>query len=467
MRMHDDDLTDADLRLVELLSSAPVHDVILDGIVGGFGVEQASEVLARPDWLAYLRTVVAEVAPGRGWLAAATEDGEVGRLNRELLHQAMDVRAPFEAAPRLRVRRDATLTRVTPPWPQPTSADQTSTLRLTGGHATWSIDNLELPPALRFPPQAQPGWVEDLYDQGTAAAIEQGSDSVRVPPLTGEPHPLGRLALGAWLLRWHPGTADPAHPFDEELLRAELGTIAWRHADLLGSTQPARDWLDGTGEALTELARRAGSWSGWRRRLADEVLREARAAQREFAPVASPIRLPMRPSRRVLDGGLALVAGDVSDGSRVGHFAVDPRLVPPRSVEWSESAGLWEITDEGAGPQLHLLVGAGDRPVPGLDVTLELDGEVFRLRLDHGEDGYELSRALRFVPVEVHADVGHPDFPGPVRTAAEVAATHSTVSWIVDERRELFREIDGVGSDAPDLLARPFVAELTAWDPGL
>lgn len=484
--MHDEDTPTPEDDLLSLLSSAPLHDDVLDGFVDGFGEEAAREILNSEDKLDYLREIALGVAPGAGWTEAATTTDEAGRLNLELLCIALEARVRAYPAATLTIESSGGKRSVTPSPIADVPDDLVAPVQLSDGLVRFAVEDLGLPPAISFSSAKLPAWASDLLGEyATETLTETGAVSELL--LEGEADLAARYALGLWLYRWHPGTGDPAHPFDEALSRLELGALAWQLAEDFGTADQARQWLDGAGPAILRLAQRSLTWLGWRRLLADRVLMEASSAYVSALPDASDAGEVQRlhqiltnqdlQARQLFDGSLtpedfavhqpreaALVAGEgVAVQIDGGASNYDPQRVPPRSV-MAGGAVSWQVIRNGENLELQVLVQAGENPVEELLATVICDDEPEQqLRLKYQSGAYSGAAEIPWPPEHIELHIHHASYPGEFRTESERAATLQAIEAFVYSRREIFGDAATRSSPVEGLLERPFLCELAAW----
>ncbi len=472
--MADDEFLLSDLDVLSLLQDAAAADDIVTEIREGFTAERALLFLESTTGFEDLADLVRYVAPGPGWRKVASRPDETGRLNRELLAWADLVRAhPLDTH---LVEWDADRTRAY----GRASSDPVAaaSIELPGGTATWDCATFDTVSSVDFVGPS-PVWLPDVIGPGAAAALDRGAESLEVG-YGRDTEPLSRYALGAWLHRWHPGTGVPDQPFAADLLRIEVGTLAWQLEEILGSAGPAAVWLDGQGSQILALGSRIRAWTGWRRNLADGVLKDACAAYVDVwpdGPDAAGVRQLGESLARVdaeaelLDCdalselGLALVAGDRSDDEviRRGLGTVDPVQVPPRSIHADAPNVVWKIVRRDDEVELDIMVAAGEQPVPSLDATVLVDRARHVVDLVADGRGYRATITLDEDPDEVTVHVHAPGFPGPFRTSDEVEASRRLIGAVLTARRTIFDSIatdDGSLRGASDA---PFLAELVCW----
>lgn len=474
-----DEFTDSEFQLLTLLRNAAPADALVTEMLDGFSAERAALFLESPEHFASLADLMPFIAPGRGWYRAAAEPGETGRLNRKLLRRAERLR-PETSETHVVTRRGAHTQIAARRRPQDAAAY--AVVDLPGGEARWDCAELAEVAAVDFD-GTPPGWLVGLIGADAAAAVAAGADVVEVDE--GEDAGgLARYAFACWLFRRHPGTGDPWRPFAEDVLRIELGTLAWQAAPMLGSTRSAAEWLDGAGLAVLALHARIQSWTGWRRAAADDVVREACEAYLgtwPSAPDAGGVRT-LRGALATEDAvvalfepdspaslGLALVAGHDSDGGEVvlgGEATVDPDLVPPRSVFAQTPNVRWEVL-EGDDVMLTVAVAAGDAPVAALAATVIVDGSTHVLDLPREGRRYRAVLALAVAPWDVRVHVHERGAAGPFRDPEGVTVALDAVDVVLSARRtvyDLLASDDGLPRFSPDA---PFLAELMCWRPEL
>lgn len=488
--MHDEDTpTPHDDPLLSQLAGVPLHEDILDGFTDGFGEAVARGILDSPERLDYLRTLAIGVMPGPGWIRAATERTDAGGLNLELLHAAMAARG--EALPRaeLSLIAEGDGGTISPSWAADHPDDLLAEVSLAGGRAIFAADDLRLPAAVRFT-SVVPPWVTQLLGEHVVATLAAGEP---IPELLlgDEAHPVARYALGLWLYRWHPGTGEPERPFDDALLRVELGTLARQQAENFGVAEPGRNWLRDGGAAILRLAHRSESWSGWRRRIADQLLLDASRAYMDSLPeeTDTPRIRRLHDSLALQDYEVraALVAELAPEGFAVqparepaltagasgqtqvgaGFLGFDPRRVPPRSVSSAQRPVSWRAVEGDDAVEVQVIVAAGEAPVDSLNATVICDEQHHELSLPLRDGAYRGALVAEEPPYQVEIELHHPDFPGPHRPAAAQRITRQAIQDFVTARRRLFHDSGLPGIAIEELPERPFLAELVAWNPEL
>lgn len=488
--MHDEDPPTPHDPLLSQLAGAPLYEDILDGFTDGFGEAVARGILDSPERLEYLRTIAIGVMPGAGWIRGATERTDAGGLNLELLHVAMAARG--EALPRaeLSLVADADGGSISPSWVADHPDDLLAEVSLAGGRAIFAADDLRLPAAVRLTSTDPPQWVTQLLGEHVVATLAAG-EPIPELLLDDEAHPVARYALGLWLYRWHPGTGEPERPFDDALLRVELGTLARQQAENFDLAEPGRNWLRDGGAAILKLAHRSESWSGWRRRIADQLLFDASGAYVDSLPeetdtpqirrLHDSLALQDREARVALAVELApegfavqparepaLTAGTSGQAQvGAGFLGFDPRRVPPRSVSSAQQPVSWRAVEGDEAVEVQVIVAAGEAPVDSLNATVICDGQHHELSLPLRAGAYRATLVAEEPPYHVEIELHHPDFPGPHRPAAEQRITRWAIQDFVTARRGLFHEPGLPGVAVEELPERPFLAELVAWDPEL
>ena len=467
--MTDNELTSQDVAFLELLASPPTVDLVLDDILNGFSVERAREVLDSPEKLNHLLTIVAQVAPGLGWKLASSGTTEASRLNAQLLFAALQHRAETADIDTPLVTQLDELTTIVPGRLAAADRALLAHVALPDGDLWWDPLNLDEPPIVAYQGDA-PRWVAEVGPQSAGQ------------------HPLGRYALGRWLFRWHPGTGQHHNPFDEPLLRLELGVLAWQNASHLGSTEAATHWLRDSGTTLLMLVNRVQHWTGWRRELADDLLAPAADAYLATQPDSGPAaairdladRLRHAETLVQLSGidqlrpadfsatpeaaELALVAGESSNQVIAqGLVTIDPRCVPPRSIARRQMQAMWEVVD-GPHPELHVLVVAGETPVEMLQAQLVADGVESVLELRRTGSLYSGNVQLEQLPDRLDVQIVHPEHGRDSRPANQREDFIADIESIIETRQEIYLDLTDLSVDCTVLVDRPFLAELVAWD---
>ncbi|SHJ61306.1 hypothetical protein SAMN02745244_02890 [Tessaracoccus bendigoensis DSM 12906] len=86
--MTDETLSPQDQQLLTVLKRGAADLWLVDGVEAGFDEEQARAVLASPTLMETLAEIGGDIEAGPGFVQAAIEQSERGRLNRRLLRQA-------------------------------------------------------------------------------------------------------------------------------------------------------------------------------------------------------------------------------------------------------------------------------------------------------------------------------------------------------------------------------------------
>lgn len=476
------EFSDSDLELVRLLRESAAADELVSEVRGGFSPERAALFLESPEKFAELADLVSNLAPGAGWFLASATRSERGRLNLRLLDRVLRLR-PTPDDHRFRIERRNGTTRLT----VKTSPDEPASgaeIRLPAGRAIWSSTDLDAPPEIEFSGQT-PVWLADLIGEASAEAVASGADAVDVDEGP-EISVLSRYALGLWLHRWHPGgTSEQASPFDESLLRVELGALASQAAPSSGASDQAAEWLNGTGLHILALADRIQSWTGWRRVLADSVLTAASRAYAAAFPRAPETEM-IRALSQALERGdaeaaeladefaefatqdlpepkQAMLAGQPGQSRVSGVTTVDPLLVPPRSVSALAPNVIWELVDQDGVTGLQVTVAPGDTPVSCLEATVMFDDQSQTIRLPHEAAGYRGILETPAEPPDTEVYVHDVGVPGPFRGPEAVQATRAWIEALLEARRDVLGSVevdDGLALVDPE---RPFLAELVDW----
>lgn len=484
--MQSDDISPDDLSLLLLLKGSADAERLAGEVEGGFDADRARQFLESDEQWALLQGFVTHVAPGVGWYLAAASSDERGRHNRDLLNRALSVRGADDDAEEAHyaVHRDGGLIELRPSWldAHDDVPDVLATLKLPDGWATWDPGRLASPPAIRTATADAP-WLPGLLTEQATADLRAGARTVETDPWE-EPSPLGRYALGLWLQRWHPGARDRRFPFDEGLLRLELGTEAWLQETTLGSTAEASRLLQGTATHVVAAHHRIQAWSGWRRVLADDLLRHAcdafvsTQAHDDQLPIVRAVRqsllaedaqveeafpedwLPAQPEPE-----LATVAGEAAAGG--GRATVDPLLVPARSVapDMPNVSWLVEVGDERI--SIHVTVAAGNSPVESLRATVVADGQQVVVELPREGAEYRGQGTLPFLPEEVAVQVHGGEAPVSFRDQRSIRRTCAWIDAVTRSRRDTYEIVPALGEELLLDAARPYLAELAAWRPGL
>lgn len=470
--MTDNEFPVSDLEVFRLLADGAAADELASEIEDGFSADRARLFLDSAERFEDLADLVYYVEPGSGWYRAAAQPDELGTLNRRLLTRALEVRHN-DPDDLYQVTRSEGWTRLAQRhgW---LDVAETTSVTLPGGTATWASRGAGLPSAVEYS-GAQPGWLEDLLGAECAAALSDGAGALS-PDETRTGDLLSRYALGLWLERWHPG-GTVSHAFPEGLLRLELGTVAWRAAEALGSTAEARRWLADGGDEIVALAGLLHTWSGWPRALAAAVLDDAALAYVDLFPDASDaarvrgivdglgeagsdVIAPRPPARRAL----ALVAGvTLAYGDQAEEFAVDPAQVPARSVSAAARNALVEIVEGASGTQIRVSVAQGQQPVPALAATLVVDGDSHVIALPLSAGGYEGVFDGADEPHSVDVHVHEPGRSGPFRGADAIEETLRYIDAVLAARRAVYEDLDDDGEGLRGLPSVPFLAEIAGW----
>lgn len=424
--------------------------------------------------LEILRLLAASPAPGGDWLLAAGQPGEVGRANRRVLLRAMRAyhQGPYN---RYWITRIGDTTRLARTQGALDLAEST-TVDLPGGAASWASRDNDGPSGVEYV-GAAPTWLRELLGGAVVERLSRGTEEFFADE-TLAAELLGRYALGLWLHRWHP-SGPRRQPFAEGALRVELGVLAWRASDLLGSTSAATEWLRGTADEIVALALRVHSWTGWRRALADGVLQDACQAYLALfpsTPEADEIRRLAEAIRDTADlapfwatlapltrDDLALVASTISLGDQAVEFAVDAAAVPPRSVSASRMNAVVEVADGERATEIRILVSPGDQPVAGLAATLIVDGERHTIELPRWEGGYVGVLEMFSEPGRIEIHVHELGYAGPLRSPVAVQTTREYIDAVLSARQATYDAISGEGEEIRGLSSVPFVAEILGW----
>ena len=308
--MTDENILDADVELFrKLFRPAPAEAAGLDELADGFTEPRARRILGDPELLDHLKALAGRVEPGDGWMSQAS--GEAAPASRELLGVALTER-PGDLIPVI-ITRDDDGVLLTPEPIADMKADQLAAVELPGGFVAWSPQDLGLAPLVRFSGPGIPGWVEFVAGARAVEDLRANRSRTGWDSLVVGPHPLSRYALGCWLERHRP-TDIP-----EDVLRAELGALAFEFAGLLGGTDVARRWLFPLGATLVRLhdeIRKLGEREEALARAGVASATEAYLATCGDAPEAADVArakagetLPSPPVREEL----ALAAGDLLD----------------------------------------------------------------------------------------------------------------------------------------------------------
>lgn len=308
--MTDENILDADVELFrKLFRPAPAEAAGLDELADGFTEPRARRILGDPELLDHLKALAGRVEPGDGWMSQAA--GEAAPASRELLGVALTER-PGDLIPVI-ITRDDDGVLLTPEPLADVKADQLAAVELPGGFVAWSPQDLGLAPLVRFSGPGIPDWVEFVAGARIVEDLRANRSRTGWDPLVVGPHPLSRYALGCWLERHRP-TDIP-----EDVLRAELGALAFEFAGLLGGTDAARCWLFPLGATLVRLhdeIRKLGEREEALARAGVASATEAYLATCGDAPEAADVArakagetLPSPPVREEF----ALAAGDLLD----------------------------------------------------------------------------------------------------------------------------------------------------------
>ena len=308
--MTDENILDADVELFrKLFRPAPAEAAGLDELADGFTESRARRILGDPELLAHFKTLAAHVEPGDGWMSQAS--GEAAPASRELLGVALTERSG-DLIPVI-ITRDDDGVLLTPEPIADMKADQLAAVELPGGFVAWPPQDLGLAPLVRFSGPGIPGWVEFVAGARAVEDLRANRPRTGWDSLVVGPHPLSRYALGCWLERHRP-TDIP-----EDVLRAELGALAFEFAGLLGGTDAARCWLFPLGATLVRLhdeIRKLGEREEALARAGVASATEAYLATCGDAPEAADVArtkagetLPSPPVREEF----ALAAGDLLD----------------------------------------------------------------------------------------------------------------------------------------------------------
>lgn len=483
--MQSDDISPDDLSLLLLLAGSADAERLAREVEGGFNAERARQFLDSDDQWAQLQGFVTHVAPGTGWYLAASSNDETGRLNRALLNRVLAVRGPDGSdEPEYAVGRQGGLIELRPSWldSHDDVPEVLATVQLPDGEVTWDPGRLASPPVIRAKTADAP-WLPSLLTAPAVADVRAGAGRVEADPWE-ETLPLSRYAFGRWLLRWHPGSEDQRYPLDEGLLRLEVGTEAWGQASTLGSTSEAARLLQGSAPTLRAVQERVRAWTGWRRVLADHLLRQAcdayvstqpddaqlrtveavRDALREQDRLVSDLRneewLPAYPEPE-----LAVAAGEGTEGG--GRATVDPLLVPARSVAPDMPNVSWQVEVADERISIKVVVPVGNSPVDRLLATVVADGELVTAHLRRDGHRYRGEATLPFLAEEVSVHVHGDRAPGSFRDQASIRRTCAWIDAVVRSRRDTYQGVPVLGDELVLDAARPYLAELAAWRPGL
>lgn len=463
---------------------------VLDEMTSGFTVEHARRILASPSDLKHFMAVAERTRPGRGWLGVAAQESERGRLNRQLLSHALAARQQPKGVYVVDIGDECTILR--PSWWTPElSPEQQAPVRVDGGwiiHDPWDITKA---PAVQVLDGHDAWWLPEVVGEEAAVALVERHATAAIPIEQPAPEAavIARLALGTWLRRWHPGSGSRRRPFDEGLLQLELGLLAWQGQYFFATAAPARRLLENLGPTVGDRFARVQEWSGWRRRLADDVMglvirayletvpedvlgHEGVSRLREFllhaeaqvsADDLAGFRMP------VSQGDLALAAGGdpgTMGAEMHGDAGVDPLQLPPRSVAAIRRPVVWEWEEAPEGI-LRITVAPGENPVDTLvarvlvaddkriDATLTLEG-----------GAYVGWCPLDAVPSGMVIDVCSPEFAVPPRSMQNAEASRTAIAHLVGMRAEVFAgdHLAELGIDVAEAPDRPFLAEIAAWE---
>ncbi|MGB4136680.1 MAG: hypothetical protein WA971_08955 [Microbacterium sp.] len=299
------------------------------------------------------------------------------------------------------VTRTGDLLRITPAGD--TAPDLlTSALDLPGGILIFDIRAPEAPPAARVDDaDTAAGWVERVFGPEVSAAFaaraededDESTETSLPASSTDDGTRLARLALGQWLWRYWPDTAE-VRGLNTALLRIELAALAWEADDAFGPLQPAGMLLNGQLEKLEQAAEAlrsgirtdpgildtplgravrgavdalvagdAGPAAGASDELLDRldsvldavVQAESGRAGGSEGPVTEPeewLAGLVSEASAARREDFALAAGlpdDDSADTRSGRASVDWSQVPPRILDWREDTVQWTAVREGPG----------------------------------------------------------------------------------------------------------------------
>lgn len=288
----------------ELLLAPPENAATLQEISDGFTEQRAQQILDDPDRLNHLKVLAAHIEPGIGWLRQSLSD--TAPASAQLCHIALTQRPNTSEEHIDVVHADETLLR-----PENRTEDPAllARLDLPGGWAAWHPALLEAAPIVGYsgePPQ----WLPQLLGDQASDDVVAGRDRTTYDNILCEPHPVSRYALGKWLLE-HAMPTPPA-----AVLRAELGALALKHAELLGGPDAARALLADAAPMLLRVWGEVARWAGPRRELGEAEVShivgaflsahpDADDAPALAAALADGVAAAERPTRL----GFALAAG--------------------------------------------------------------------------------------------------------------------------------------------------------------